>query len=160
MQYCGTSSSADHSPSLGSSHDSASHAVTSRSNLFEIKDENAGNLQNYTEADEMRRRRQKVIFKLSMFYFEIKVLVSIVIESNSNMDINSLFFFILYLGSIFREIGNKLEYMSNLLQIHCAKIEVVYIISVTYSLLGEKCFFESARVHYFDYINDAFLCSI
>lgn len=74
QQYCGTSSSADHSPSLGSAHDSASHAVTSRFNLREMKNENDGNIQNYTEADEMRRRRQKVIFT---FYFKMKILMQL-----------------------------------------------------------------------------------
>ncbi|VDM13929.1 unnamed protein product [Wuchereria bancrofti] len=62
QQYAGTSSSADHSPSLGSSHDSTSHTVTSPFNLCEIKNESAGNVQNCTEADEMRRRRQKEIY--------------------------------------------------------------------------------------------------
>ncbi|VDO16285.1 unnamed protein product, partial [Brugia timori] len=61
QQYAGTSSSADHSPSLGSSHDSTCHTVTSPFNLCEIKDESAGNVLNCTEADEMRRRRQKEI---------------------------------------------------------------------------------------------------
>ncbi|VDO46565.1 unnamed protein product, partial [Onchocerca flexuosa] len=58
QQYTGTSSSADHSPSLGSSHDSTSHTVSSPLNLSEVKDESMG----YTEADEMRRRRQKKIY--------------------------------------------------------------------------------------------------
>ncbi|EJD76089.1 hypothetical protein LOAG_16897 [Loa loa] len=60
--YAGTSSSADHSPSLGSSHDSASQTVISPFSSCKIKDGNAENIQNYNEVDEMRRRRQKEIY--------------------------------------------------------------------------------------------------
>lgn len=55
-----------------------------------MKDENAGNMQNYTEADEMRRRRQKVLFHSII---SNKILVSVVSETIMTLTIFVLCYF-------------------------------------------------------------------